>query len=58
MDTNQIDIDAYKKAWFTFEEIQWIMEAKQNIIDWEVYTEEEIYDFIDNELLSKYKINA
>lgn len=56
--TVQINIDDYIKAWFSFEEIQWIIEAKQNILDWDVLSQEEINDFIENELFANYTINA
>lgn len=54
----QVDTEAYIKAWFTYEEIQGIMEAKQNILDGDVLSEEEMNHFIENELFANYKVNA
>lgn len=54
----QVDVDAYMKAWFTYEEIQWIIEAKQNILDGDVLSEEEMNHFMENELFANYKVNA
>ncbi len=42
----------------TFEEIQHIQQWLKDMEEGNVYTHEEVRDFIDNELFGKYKIHA
>lgn len=55
---DELEIEQLKNAWLTYEEIQGIIEAEQNIIDWKVLSEEEMNHFIKNELFSNYMVNV
>jgi hypothetical protein len=52
---SQEKIDAFKKAWYSFEDIRNIQEWLKNIEDWEIYTQKQVKNYIDNELFGKYK---
>lgn len=58
MNINDLDVEAFKQAWFTDEEIEDVKEWILDIENGNVFTETEIYDFVENELFSKYKMNA
>ncbi|MCK9272603.1 hypothetical protein M0P65_03585 [Candidatus Gracilibacteria bacterium] len=53
-----IDLEAFKNAGFSFDEIQSITEGEKNIRDGDIMSEEEMKSFIKTELFSKYSINA
>jgi predicted transcriptional regulator len=53
----KIDVEAFKKEWFSFEEIEWIKEWLEDIKNGRVISHSEIKEFVSNELFSKYKIN-
>lgn len=53
MNTNE-----YVKAWFTYEEIQGIIEAKADIKNWNIISEDEFNKFVENKLFSNFMINA
>jgi len=55
---NQESIEAFKAEWFTFEEIKSIQEWLKDIEEWNVYTQEQVDDYINNTLFAKYKVNA
>lgn len=52
--TNE-EVEAFKKAWYSFEEIQRINESLKSIENWDVFTEEEAKDYINNQVFAKYK---
>ena len=58
MTTTDIDLEAFKKAGFTYEEIESIKKWERDIKEWKLISKEEMNNFIQNELFSKYKINA
>ena len=54
-----IDIEAFKKAWFTFEEIQDIIESEKEFEEnWITYNFEDIKKLARKELFSKQEINV
>ncbi len=53
MNTNE-----YVKAWFNYEEIQCIIEAKEDIKKWNIISEDEFNKFVENKLFSNFMINA
>ncbi len=55
---NQEEVDAFKKAWYTFEEIQSIQEWIKDIEEWNIYTQEEVDNYINNTLFAKYKVHV
>lgn len=58
MEDIKIDIEVYLNEWFTLKEIQWIKEAEEDIIKWNVISEKELKHFIKNDLFGKYTMNA
>lgn len=52
------DIEALKNAWLNYEEIQGIIEAEKNILDWKILSKEKMNDYIKNELFSNYKMHV
>jgi hypothetical protein len=49
----EIDIEAFKKAWFTFEEIQDIIESEKEFEEtWIAYDLDEAFVMIKNNLFS------
>jgi len=55
----QEEIEAFKKAWYSFEEIQRIIESLKNFEEtWISYSMEEAFEMVNNKVFSKYKINA
>lgn len=55
---NQETIEAFKNEGYSFEEIQQIQEWLKDIEEWDLYTQEEVDAYIENELFGKYKVNA
>lgn len=54
----EINIEAFKNAWFSFDEINKLIKSEQYINDWKFITQEEMNNFIKNEIFCKYTINA
>lgn len=54
----QINPEDFKKQWFTFEEINSLIEAENEISNWKWISQNEMNLFIKNELFAKYKINV
>lgn len=55
----EIDVEAFRKAWFTFEEIKDIVEAEKEFEEtWITYSFEEVKQIARKELFSKKKINV
>lgn len=55
---NQEEIEAFKKAWYSFEEIQKIQSSLKSIEAGKVVSHEYVKSYIDNELFGKYKVNV
>ncbi len=55
---SQEAIEAFKNEWYSFEEIQQIEQWLRDIEEWNVYTQEEVDAYIENEIFGKYKIHA
>ena len=55
---NEINIEAFKKEWFSFEEIEWIKEWINDIENGRVISHAEMKKFVSNELFAKYKTNV
>ena len=49
------EIEAFKEAWYSFEEIQSIEQWLKDIKDGKLYTQEQVDDYINNTLFAKYK---
>ena len=56
--TTDIDNEAFKKAGFSFEEIESLKLAENQIDAWECISLEDMNCFIQNELFAQYTINA
>lgn len=54
----EINVEAFKKAWFSFEEINKLIKSEQEINEWKFISHEEMNIFIKEELFSKYTFNA
>lgn len=55
----QEEIEAFKKAWYSFEEIQRIIESLKSFEEtWISYSMEEAFEIVNKNVFSKYKINA
>ena len=55
----KIDVEAFKKAWFTFEEIEDIIESEKEFEEtWITYNFEDIKKLARKELFSKQEINV
>ena len=55
----QEEVDAFKKAWYSFEEIQRINESlKEFEKTWISYSLDEAFEMVNNKVFSKYKVNA
>ncbi len=54
----KIDVEAFKKEGFTFEEIESVKRWLDDIENGRFYTEEEFYSMVNKELFSKNKVNA
>lgn len=55
---NSEEIDAFKKNWYSFEEIKRIESSIKSIENWDVLSEEQLKSYIDNELFAKYKVSV
>lgn len=53
-----INIEALKKAWYSFEEIEWIKLWLEQANNLEVISKKEMNNFIKNKLLSDFKVNV
>ncbi len=51
----EIDVEAFKKAGFSFEEIESVKKWLDDIENGRVYTEEEFYSRLEKRLFSKSK---
>ncbi len=56
--TTYMDIEAFKKAGFSFEEIESVRLWEKQIDAWEYISLEDMNSFIQNELFAQYSINA
>ena len=55
----EIDVEAFKKEWFSYEEIQDIIEAEKEFEQtWVAYDFEEVKLLARKEIFSKVKIHA
>jgi len=54
----KIDIEAFKKEWFTFEEIESIKRSIDDVENNRVFTEDEFYSRINKKLFSKNTVNV
>ncbi len=50
-----IDVEAFKKAWFSFEEIEWIKRWLDDLEKWDIYEEAEFYSNLEKRIFSKKK---
>ena len=53
-----IDIEAFKKAWFTFEEIESVRQWLEDVENGRVYTEQEFYSRVEKNLFANLKVNV
>ena len=53
-----IDVEAFKKAWFTYDEIESVKKWLEDVEKGRVYTEQEFYSKLENTLFSNNKINV
>lgn len=53
-----IDIEAFKKAWFTYEEIESIKQWLEDVENGRVYTEQEFYSRLEKSLFSNNKVDV
>jgi len=51
-----INMEAFKKAWFTYEQIQSIIRWNEQVNIWNIYTEEEFYSRLKKRIHSKQKV--
>ena len=51
----EIDVEAFKKEWFSYEEIQDIIEWNRQVDNGEFYTEEEFFYRLEKRLYSNVK---
>ncbi len=56
--TTNIDVDAFKKAGFSFEEIESLRISEKEIEAWVCVSLEDMNLFIQNELFAQYTANA
>ncbi len=55
MSNEEIDLEAFKKAGFSYEEIESVKRWLSDIENWKVYTENEFYSRLDKRLFSNQK---
>ncbi len=55
---SEINIEKFKNAWFSFEEINKLILSEEKINEWKIISQEEMNIFIQKELFSKCKIDA
>lgn len=48
-----LDIEALKNAWFSYEEIQSIIRWNTQVNNWFIYNEEEFYSRLEKRIYSK-----
>ena len=51
----EIDVEAFKKAWLSYDEIEWIKRWLKNLEDWNIYEETEFYSNLEKRIFSKRK---
>ena len=55
----EINVEAFKKAWFSYEEIEDIIDGEKEFEEtWITYSFEEVKQIARKELFSKQKINV
>lgn len=52
MEPVEIDVEAFKREGFSYEEIQSIIQAEKDIANWETYTHDEVKAFARKQLFS------
>ena len=56
---NQEVIEAFKEAWYSFDEIKEIQESLRHFEEtWICYSKEEAFEIVNNRVFSKYKTNV
>ena len=53
--TKEIDVEAFRKAWCTYDEIEWIKRWLQDLENWNIYEETEFYSNLEKRIFSKRK---
>lgn len=53
-----IDVEAFRKEGFTFEEIESVKRGLDDVENWRTYTEEEFYSRLEKRLFSNDKVNV
>ncbi|MDD4151376.1 MAG: hypothetical protein PHR68_02065 [Candidatus Gracilibacteria bacterium] len=53
-----IDIEAFKKAGLSFEEIESIKQGLDDVENGRIYTEEEFYSRLEKSLFSNFRVNV
>ncbi len=51
----EIDVEAFKKAWLSNEEIEWIKRWLKDLKKWNIYEETEFYSNLEKKIFSKRK---
>ena len=50
-----VNIWKFKEKWFSFEEINEIVESEKDIEKWNILTKKDMDNFVKNELFSNFK---
>jgi hypothetical protein len=51
-----LDIEACKKAWLSFEDIEWIKRWLKDLENWNIYEENDFYANLEKRLFSKKQV--
>jgi hypothetical protein len=53
-----LNVEAFKEAWLSFEEIESIKQWLDDVENWRIYTEEEFYSRLEKSLFSNFRVNV